>query len=127
MKRILLKTGDTIKILVPESFSYMRYNGDDAYIVTQADIDVMENHPKVQFLDGKVQPRTERIHRERSANPRVEIRVLKNKLADTDYKAIKFMEGEFPTDEFEAVKRERAEWRRRIREIENEVLSGLSQ
>lgn len=126
MKRVLLKSGDTIKILVPESFSYMRYTDDDAYTVTQTDIDIMENNPKVQFLDGRVQPRTERVHRERSTNPRAEIRVLKSKLTDTDYKALKFMEGELTAAEFETVKNERAEWRRRIREIENGILPDLS-
>ena len=50
---------------------------------------------------------------------RAEIKALKAKLAETDYKAIKFAEGELSAYEYESVKAERRAWRERINELED--------
>lgn len=50
--------------------------------------------------------------------PNIQIEILKKALADTDYKAIKFMEGEITEEEFAPVRKQRKEWRERINELE---------
>lgn len=47
-----------------------------------------------------------------------EIYDLKIKLADTDYKAMKFAEGLLSADEYAETKAQRQEWRDRINEME---------
>ena len=46
---------------------------------------------------------------------------LKQKLADTDYKAIKYVEGEYTDEEYEPIKEMRKEWRRAINELEEQL------
>ena len=50
-----------------------------------------------------------------------EILDLKEKLLETDYKAIKYAEGEITDAEYEPIKQRRREWRRRINELEKEI------
>lgn len=50
-----------------------------------------------------------------------EIKTLKQQLADTDYKAIKYAEGQFSEEEYSSTKAERQAWRDRINELESEV------
>ena len=47
-----------------------------------------------------------------------EISDLKRALTETDYKAIKYAEGEITYAEYEPTKRQRAQWRARINELE---------
>lgn len=54
-------------------------------------------------------------------NAKEEIIQLKRDLADTDYKAIKFAEGELTEEEFAPVREQREQWRVRIRELEKEI------
>ena len=46
---------------------------------------------------------------------------LKQLLADTDYKAIKYAEGEITAEEYEPIKQQRREWRKEINELEKNV------
>lgn len=46
------------------------------------------------------------------------IKSLKGKLGATDYKAIKFSEGELSVEEFYPIRLERREWRKQINELE---------
>lgn len=48
----------------------------------------------------------------------VEIETLKQQLADTDYQAIKYAEGQLTAEEYEPIKTQRQEWRDRINELE---------
>ena len=48
------------------------------------------------------------------------INVLKQKLADTDYKAIKYAEGLISGEEYMPIKAERESWRREINRLEGE-------
>ena len=57
----------------------------------------------------------------KSGNPEKEILDLKEKLLETDYKAIKYAEGEITDAEYEPIKQRRREWRRRINELEKEI------
>lgn len=51
---------------------------------------------------------------------RLEIAQLKKQLSDTDYKAIKFAEGEISAEEYAPDKQQRAYWRQRINLIQQE-------
>ena len=46
------------------------------------------------------------------------IKALKNELAATDYKALKFLEGELTAEEYEPVKQQRKAWREEINRLE---------
>ena len=48
-----------------------------------------------------------------------EIRELKNKLMESDYKAIKYAEGQMTEQEYAPIKAERQSWRDRINFLEN--------
>ena len=49
---------------------------------------------------------------------RLEIAQLKKQLSDTDYKAIKYAEGQLTEEEYSPTRSQRAEWRARINELE---------
>ena len=49
---------------------------------------------------------------------RIEIQQLKKQLSDTDYKAIKYAEGQISEDEYASVRAERQGYRDRINELE---------
>lgn len=51
----------------------------------------------------------------------LEIVELKKHLADTDYQAIKFAEGELSAEDYAPVKAQRQQWRARINELEAEL------
>lgn len=53
-----------------------------------------------------------------------EIKALKQKLAETDYKTLKYVEGAYTAEEFEPYKQERQLMRIRIRELESELSNG---
>ena len=50
------------------------------------------------------------------------IRNLKSKLAETDYKAIKFAEGELTEEEYAPIREERRAWRAEINAMEAELV-----
>lgn len=45
---------------------------------------------------------------------------LKKKLAESDYKLMKYMEGELTEEEYTPIKQQRKEWRKEINELEVE-------
>lgn len=51
---------------------------------------------------------------------RLEIQQLKKALSDTDYKAIKFAEGEINPEEYLPIKNQREEWRAKINQLQSE-------
>lgn len=51
----------------------------------------------------------------------IEIMQLKQQLADTDYKAIKYAEGLISAEDYEPIKQQRQAWRDEINELEQEV------
>lgn len=54
-------------------------------------------------------------------NYKAEIVALKSLLADTDYKALKHVDGAMSDEEYESVRVQREEWRRLINEYEEKV------
>lgn len=53
-----------------------------------------------------------------------EMNALKSQLCDTDYKALKYAEGEITPEDYALTKKDRAAWRARINIIE-EILANL--
>ena len=49
------------------------------------------------------------------------IRELKRKLTKTDYKAIKFAEGEISASDYDETKEQRKQWREEINTLEGEL------
>ena len=49
------------------------------------------------------------------------IQELKQLLANTDYKAIKYAEGELPYTEYESTRKQRREWRAEINRLEPQL------
>ena len=50
-----------------------------------------------------------------------EINALKQLLANTDYKAHKYVDGEISQEEYDQIKVQRHQWRVRINELEEEI------
>lgn len=59
--------------------------------------------------------------------PEQEIEILKQKLKDTDYKAIKYAEGQLTEEEYASTKAERQSWRDRINELEAQIISQVTE
>ena len=53
--------------------------------------------------------------------PEAQIEALKQQLADTDYKAIKYAEGLIPEEEYQPIKEQRQAWREEINKLEGDV------
>lgn len=47
----------------------------------------------------------------------LELAQLKKQLADTDYQAIKFAEGELTAEEYEPIKQQRKTWRKQVNSL----------
>ena len=74
-------------------------------------------------VDGKFTikrrtPTIEELHNDDIQDINTEINVLKKRLFDTDYKAIKYSEGWLTDEEYAEVKAQREEWRKRINKLE---------
>ena len=74
-------------------------------------------------VDGKFTikrrtPTVEEIKADEATEINRQIREIKKKLFDTDYKAIKYSEGWLTDKEYAEVKAQREEWRKRINELE---------
>lgn len=74
-------------------------------------------------VDGKFTikrrtPTIEELHNDDIEAINREINVLKKRLFDTDYKAIKYSEGWLTDKEYAEVKAQREEWRKRINKLE---------
>ena len=51
---------------------------------------------------------------------RLEINQLKKQLSDTDYKAIKYAEGQISEEDYLPIKNQRAEWRAKINQLQED-------
>ena len=68
---------------------------------------------ELKVVDGKVIAVERIITKEEKAQSR--INELKSLLAKTDYKAIKYAEGELTAEEYEPIRQQRKAWREEIR------------
>ena len=71
-----------------------------------------------KFVIKRRTPTVEEVKADEATEINRQIRELKQKLFDTDYKAIKYAEGLLTDEEYAEVKAQREEWRKRINELE---------
>ena len=77
-------------------------------------------------VDGKFTikrrtPTVEEVKADEATEINRQIRELKQKLSDTDYKAIKYSEGWLTDEEYAEVKAQREEWRSAINKLEERL------
>lgn len=77
-------------------------------------------------VDGKFTikrriPTVEEVKADEATEINRQIRELKQKLFDTDYKAIKYSEGLLTDEEYAEVKAQRQEWRTEINKLEEKL------
>ena len=77
-------------------------------------------------VDGKFTikrrtPTVEEMKADEATEINRQIRELKQKLSDTDYKAIKYSEGWLTDEEYAEVKAQREEWRSAINQLEERL------
>lgn len=88
----------------------------------------LENYPfiQLQIVDSVITDVIVDIAEKNKASQRLEILQeideLKKQLVDTDYKAIKYAEGQLTEEEYAPIKNQRQLWRNRINELEEELL-----
>lgn len=58
---------------------------------------------------------------DKNANKRFAISILKTRLKSSDYKLLKFIEGELTDEEYASTREERRAWRAKINELEAEL------
>jgi hypothetical protein len=78
---------------------------------------------KLNTIDanGKIYSEDILIYNPMIAKAQNNIKNFKAKLSDSDYKTIKFMEGELTAEEYEATKQQRKEWRIQINNLEDYI------
>ena len=82
---------------------FAEYSGNDYRLV------ITDNHYKTVHVSEEERQKDQY---------RLEISQLKKQLSDTDYKAIKYAEGQLTESEYSPIRSQRAEWRARINELE---------
>lgn len=75
-------------------------------------------HGFTEIVQTPYTPTEEEINRKQKIN---RIKVLKQLLTNSDYKAIKYAEGLINEEEYASIKEERQNWRNEINELENEL------
>ena len=58
---------------------------------------------------------------ENANTPEMQIEALKQQLADTDYKAIKYAEGLITEEDYQPIKQQRQAWREEINKLEGDM------
>jgi len=84
--------------------------------------DVVLYKTKLSIVDGKavLDNSGDYTDTRKKARKEREIAKFKKLLADSDYKAIKYFEGELTEEEFAPIKADRKKWRAKINELEGE-------
>lgn len=103
----------------------------DPYIeITRAEYDGLESFDKcfsddltevVDYVKSDNELKIEDIERKNMLIIE-QINDLKDKLRQSDYKALKFMEGELTAEEYAETKQHRREWRTSINDLENQII-----
>lgn len=89
-------------------------------------INVPDRYSYYAVVDGKLTikrrtPTDEEVKADEATEINRQIRGLKQKLFDTDYKAIKYSEGLLTDEEYAEVKAQRQEWRTEINKLEERL------
>ena len=75
-----------------------------------------------KFTIKRRNPTKEELETDNRQVVKREIDELKRKLSDTDYKAIKYVEGFLTEEEYKETKTQRQMWRDRINELESKIV-----
>ena len=84
---------------------------DIEWVVDVPGVQAVEEHTEYEDIQVYV-PYT------KSELAQIEISKLKRQLAETDYRAIKYAEGQYTEEEYAPYKKQRQEWRDKINELE---------
>lgn len=121
-----------IKIVPISKFEYRVYpiyEEDSCIEISEEDFEKLENHEYCIADDlrsvipyEKTQEEIEREQlQEYLLGLKFQIEELKGLLSSTDYKTLKYLEGELTQEEYEQAKQKRAEWRTQIDVIQQEI------
>ena len=103
-----------IKVKILGQFSYQTFPITEDMI--DIDEDILNQIGKTkQFKNGQV------VDYISNASTILQINQLKQKLVDTDYRAIKFAEGELTAEEYNETKQQRKKWRKEINLLEEKL------
>ena len=102
---------------ITESAEFAYNSGYFGNQISKDDVEVSDVN-NWHYLKSKCPHKTqEMIDRENAIQ---EISQLKKQLSDTDYKAIKYAEGEINPEEYLPIKNQRAEWRAKINKLQED-------
>lgn len=119
--------GNVINIVAGESnYEHLLENSNEfiyvdklpKYDLYRQSLRVVDKQLKV--IDLEISPEREKTIRYMEISQRIS--ELKQKLASTDYQAIKFAEDELSAEEYEPTKLERRAWREEINELETNFI-----
>ena len=75
-----------------------------------------------KFVDGKLVRDSKKYKKILDLQEKqCKIQEFKKKLAETDYKLFKYLDGELTNEEYESIKAQRHEWREQINQLEDEL------
>lgn len=110
------ENGSKQKIVIPDNARLMTEE-DNAYFQAQADEATARRNLAIQI--GNIN--------EEIVGLQVQIATLKRNLANTDYQALKHIEGELTAEEFAPVKAQRQSWRDEINALETQIAEKKTQ
>ena len=102
------------------------FNKDEPFIEIDDNTTILLNYDKI--IDGKliknVEKEQEIVNRNYNVSILIsEIEKYKLLLTNTDYKVIKYMEGELDEESFLQAKEQRKEWRKLVNELSSQLAS----
>ena len=105
---------DELRKAIPETYDFIFVDELPQVIPYRQILKVVNNALTVENL----QLTTEQEKNISIMEITTQIDVLKEKLAETDYKALKFIDGEFTEEEYAPIREERKNYRIKINELE---------
>ena len=105
---------DELRKAIPETYDFIFVNELPQVIPYRQVLKVVNNALTVENLQLSAEQEKEISIIEINTK----INILKEKLAETDYKALKFIDGEFTEEEYAPIREERKNYRIKINELE---------
>ena len=105
---------DELRKAIPETYDFIFVNELPQVIPYRQVLKVVDNALTVENL----QLTAEQEKNISIMEINVQINALKEQLAETDYKALKFIDGEFTEEEYAPIREERKNYRIKINELE---------
>ena len=105
---------DELRKAIPETYDFIFVNELPQVIPYRQVLKVVDNALTVENLQLSAEQEKEISIIEINTK----INILKEQLAETDYKALKFIDGEFTEEEYAPIREERKNYRIKINELE---------